>query len=91
MLYELKIPSLGENNPSGSVQNIAVKVGDKVSAGQALMEIAMDKVTLEVPSEVDGTVAEILVKDGAQVSEGTLVARIETAAEGSGAAAPAAS
>jgi len=88
MLYELKIPSLGENSPTGTVNKVLKQVGEKVAKDEAVLDVAMDKVNVDVPSEVDGTVTEILVKVGDEVAEGKLVMRIETDAA-SGAAAPA--
>ncbi len=86
MLYELRIPSLGENSPTGTVQKIAAKVGEPVPSDKLVMEVALDKVNVDIPVDVDGMVVEILVKVGDEVTEGKLVMRIETAGE---AAAPA--
>lgn len=88
MLYELKIPSLGENSPTGTVNKVLKQVGEKVAKDEAVLDVAMDKVNVDVPSEVDGTVTEILVKVGDEVAEGKLVMRIETDAAGSAAPAP---
>lgn len=88
MLYELKIPSLGENSPTGTVNKVLKQLGEKVAKDEAVLDVAMDKVNVDVPSEVDGTVTEILVKVGDEVAEGKLVMRIETDAAGSAAPAP---
>jgi pyruvate/2-oxoglutarate dehydrogenase complex dihydrolipoamide acyltransferase (E2) component len=43
------------------VVEINVAVGDKVTSGQALMEVASDKANMDLTSPVDGTVTELKV------------------------------
>ncbi|WKE66112.1 pyruvate dehydrogenase complex dihydrolipoyllysine-residue acetyltransferase [Gallaecimonas kandeliae] len=78
----------------GEVQvvEILVAVGDVVEAEQGLISVEGDKAAMEVPAPFAGTVIEVLVKTGDAISEGTLIARIETveAAPAPQAAAPAA-
>ncbi|QLG45043.1 2-oxo acid dehydrogenase subunit E2 [Costertonia aggregata] len=76
-MTELKLPELGEGIESGTVINIMVKVGDMVTMEQSLMEVETDKVVVEVPSDAEGLVAEILVSTGEQVSQGTPIIRLE--------------
>jgi pyruvate dehydrogenase E2 component (dihydrolipoamide acetyltransferase) len=79
MLHEYKLPSLGDG-VTGKVTEILVKPGDTVKKDQTLLVVGTDKVDAEMPSDQDGTVAEILVKKGDDVTDGTLIMRIETAA-----------
>jgi pyruvate/2-oxoglutarate dehydrogenase complex dihydrolipoamide acyltransferase (E2) component len=52
------------NTEEVEVVAIEVAVGDAVSAGQALLEVATDKANMEMESPAAGTVAEILVSEG---------------------------
>ncbi|WP_350284599.1 2-oxo acid dehydrogenase subunit E2 [uncultured Croceitalea sp.] len=76
-MTELKLPELGEGIESGTVINIMVKAGDTVTKEQSLLEVETDKVVVEVPSDADGIVAEVLVSEGDQVSQGVAIIRLE--------------
>jgi pyruvate/2-oxoglutarate dehydrogenase complex dihydrolipoamide acyltransferase (E2) component len=52
------------NTEEVEVVAIEVAVGDAVSAGQALLEVATDKANMEMEAPAAGTVAEILVAEG---------------------------
>ncbi|MEZ5076807.1 MAG: biotin/lipoyl-containing protein [Solirubrobacterales bacterium] len=45
------------------VVEIKVAVGDKVSSGDALMEVASDKANMDLVSPIDGVVAELTVAE----------------------------
>ncbi len=77
MLIEFKLPELGENIETADITKILVSVGDKIEIDQSVLEIETDKATVEVPSEVEGTVKEILVKDGEQAKVGQVIFKIE--------------
>jgi dihydrolipoamide dehydrogenase len=62
------------------VIEVLVNPGDTVAKDQGLVTLESDKATMEVPSTVAGVVKEVKVKLGDEVSEGTVVAVIETAA-----------
>lgn len=67
------IPELGENINSATVVKVLVKAGEVVEADQPLLELETDKATIEVPADAAGTIAEIKVNEGEQVSIGQLV------------------
>ena len=77
MLIEIKLPELGENIETADITKVLVSVGDKIEIDQSVLEIETDKATVEVPSEVEGTVKEILVKDGEQAKVGQVIFKIE--------------
>lgn len=88
MATDILVPELGESVTEGTVASWLKKPGDAVAADENLLELETDKVTLEVPSPVAGTLLEALVEEGATVEVGAILARV---AEGEGAAsAPAA-
>ncbi|WP_396137433.1 dihydrolipoamide acetyltransferase family protein [Flavobacterium sp.] len=76
--FELKLPKMGESVAEATVTNWLKKVGDKIEMDEAVLEIATDKVDSEVPSEVAGTLVEILFKTDDLVQVGQTLAIIET-------------
>ncbi|WP_445452257.1 dihydrolipoamide acetyltransferase family protein [Flavobacterium sp. 25HG05S-40] len=85
--FELKLPKMGESVAEATITNWLKNVGDSISADEAVLEIATDKVDSEVPSEVSGTLTEILFQVNDVVKVGQTIAIIETEG-GSVAAAP---
>ncbi|MDR5756664.1 dihydrolipoyllysine-residue acetyltransferase [Caballeronia sp. LZ035] len=86
-VIEVKVPDIGDFKDIPVIE-IAVKVGDTVEKEQSLVTLESDKATMDVPSPAAGTVKELKVKLGDNVSEGTLIVVLEGAAGAS--AAPAA-
>jgi pyruvate dehydrogenase E2 component (dihydrolipoamide acetyltransferase) len=82
---EARVPDIG-NYKDVPVIELLVKPGDQVKVDQGLISLESDKATMEVPAPVAGTIVEIKVKVGDSLSEGALVALIETA--GAAGAAP---
>jgi 2-oxoglutarate dehydrogenase E2 component (dihydrolipoamide succinyltransferase) len=76
--FELKLPKMGESVAEATITNWLKKVGDHIAADEAVLEIATDKVDSEVPSEVSGTLTEILFKENDVVQVGQTIAFIET-------------
>lgn len=76
--FELKLPKMGESVAEATVTNWLKNVGDTIEADEAVLEIATDKVDSEVPSEVDGTLLEILFQTDDVVQVGQTLAIIET-------------
>ncbi|MFO7974994.1 MAG: 2-oxo acid dehydrogenase subunit E2 [Candidatus Hydrogenedentota bacterium] len=73
MATEFKLPDLGENIESGKVTSVMVSVGDTIEKDQPVIEVETDKAALEVPSSVSGTVTDIRVKEGKDISVGAVV------------------
>src|SRR5688572_24488582 len=72
-MTEFKIPELGENVATGDVTKVLVNVGDTIAREQPVLELETDKATIEVPSSVEGVVAEIKVKKGDKVKVGAVI------------------
>ena len=62
---------------TGNVWKIVKAVGDGVGEDEAIMILESMKMEIPVTAPEEGTVAEILTEEGATVTEGTVVARIE--------------
>jgi pyruvate dehydrogenase E2 component (dihydrolipoamide acetyltransferase) len=75
---DVKVPDIGDFKDVPVIE-VLVKVGDVVKAEQSLISLESDKATMDVPSPVEGAIAEILAKVGDKVSMGTLIARVEFA------------
>ena len=58
-----------------------IKAGDKVTDDDIIMEVQNDKAVVEVPCPVNGTVLEVLVKDGQVCHVGDVVAIIDAEGE----------
>ena len=76
--FELKLPKMGESVAEATITNWLKSVGEKIEADEAVLEIATDKVDSEVPSEVSGTLTEILFQVNDVVKVGQTIAIIET-------------
>ncbi len=77
-LIEVPMPKMGESIMEGTILKWHKKVGDKVRRDEIIFEISTDKVDTEVPSPVDGTLAEILFGENDTVAVGVTIAKIST-------------
>jgi len=76
MATEIRVPTLGESVTEATVGKWFKKVGDVIAADEPLVELETDKVTVEVPAQGAGTLAEIAVKEGETVAVGALLGSI---------------
>src|SRR5437588_1551043 len=82
------MPQLGESVMEGTVVRWIARPGQKVERDEPLVEIATDKANTEIPSPSAGVLVEQLAKEGAVVTVGGPLARLDEAATGATAAAP---
>ncbi|MBY3621987.1 dienelactone hydrolase [Acinetobacter sp. CUI P1] len=75
--FEYRFPELGEGLHEGEIIKMHIKAGDKVTDDDIVMEVQNDKAVVEVPCPVNGTVLEVLTKDGQVCRVGEVVAIIE--------------
>ena len=68
---------MGESVAEATITSWLKKVGDHVEMDEAIVEIATDKVDSEVPSDVEGTLVELLYDVDAVVKVGETIAIIE--------------
>lgn len=93
MVQEIKMPSAGQTTDEARIFAVNVKVGDTVKRGDVLLEAETDKAVLPVESYAAGVVLDVLVKEGDDVTAGTVLAVIGKAEDAArytrgGAAAP---
>ncbi len=76
MSTEVRVPTLGESVTEATVATWFKKPGDSVAVDEMLCELETDKVTVEVPSPVAGTLSEIVAAEGETVGVDALLAQI---------------
>jgi dihydrolipoamide dehydrogenase len=85
---EVRVPDFGDAK-GVAVLEVLVKPGDKVAIEDPLISLESDKAAMDVPSPVSGVITSIEIKKGDEVSAGTLIAIVESAAPAAAAPAPA--
>ena len=70
MNEKIKVPVLGESITEATVSKWLKKKGDLVQADEPIVELETDKVNLEVPSPISGTLTEIISNEGSVVEVG---------------------
>jgi len=73
MSNQILVPSLGESITEATVSKWLKQVGEQVNADEPLVELETDKVNVEVPSPLAGTLSSISVKEGDSVEVGALL------------------
>ncbi|MFZ9391766.1 MAG: biotin/lipoyl-containing protein, partial [Burkholderiaceae bacterium] len=88
-IVDVKVPQLSESVAEATLLQWKKKPGEAVAADEILIEIETDKVVLEVPAPASGVLSEIVKSDGGTVISAEVIARIDTEAKSTAAAAPA--
>ena len=73
MSNQILVPSLGESVTEATVSKWLKQVGEKVDSDEPLVELETDKVNVEVPSPLTGTLSSIKAKEGDTVEIGALL------------------
>jgi len=87
-LIEVTVPQLPESVSEATLMSWHKKAGEYVNRDENLIDLETDKVVLELPAPQAGVLVEIVQNDGATVTSGQLIARIDTAAQAGATAAP---
>ncbi|MCH7422078.1 dihydrolipoyllysine-residue acetyltransferase [Shewanella sp. MM_2022_3] len=74
---EIQVPDIGDAS-NVDVIEVLVSVGDMITADQGLITLETDKATMEVPAPFAGKLLSLTVKVGDKVSQGSVIATIET-------------
>jgi len=74
MAIEVRVPALGESIVEAVIGQWLKKEGDRVAAGEALVELETEKVNVEVAAEQDGVLQQILKREGETVQVGEVIA-----------------
>ena len=78
MAFTLTMPEVGETVTEGTIERWLKQPGDKVEKYEPIVEINTDKVNVELPCPVSGTLTEILVQEGETILVGASLATLET-------------
>ncbi len=81
MTVKIIVPELGESVVEATVGRWLKKEGERVNAGETVVELETDKVDLEVGAERAGVLAHIEKKEGEDVKVGDVLGTIEQAPE----------
>ncbi len=79
-IIDVNVPNIGDVTDVDVIE-VLIAPGDTVELEQSLITVESDKASMEIPAETAGVVKEVIVSVGDKVSEGSLIARIEPAAE----------
>ena len=77
MIIEITVPQLPESVTDATLVAWHKKPGDAVSRDENLVDLETDKVVLEVPAPVSGTLTEVRVGNGTTVTAGDILAILE--------------
>lgn len=81
--FDIIMPKMGESIIEATITKWLKQVGDQVNEDDPIAEIATDKVDSEIPSPVEGTMVEVLYKEGDVIPVGKIIAVIEIGGEAS--------
>lgn len=77
MRFNLVLPDLGLEDQPLTISLWLVEIGAEVAAGDRLVELAADSVTIDLPSPASGVLVETLAVEDEEVQIGQILAVIE--------------
>jgi pyruvate dehydrogenase E2 component (dihydrolipoamide acetyltransferase) len=78
-LVELKVPDIGDFKDVPVIE-VLVKPGQTIAKEASIVVLESEKASMEVPATAGGTIADVRVKPGDKVSQGSVIATLRTAA-----------
>ena len=79
MSVTIELPHVGESVVEGTIGKWLKHPGDSVKRYEPLVEIITDKVTMEVPSPVEGNLVRVFAEEGETLPMGAPIAEVATA------------
>ena len=77
MIKKVLLPNIGEGIETADVSDVLVRVGDSISKDDPIFVLESEKATMEIPSDYSGTVKEVFIKTGEQITPGQKLIMIE--------------
>ena len=77
MIKEIVLPDLGEGIESATISEVPLSAGEHVKKDDVLLVLESDKASMEIPSDYDGKITEVLVEEGKDVATGEPLFKIE--------------
>ena len=78
MIKEIVLPDLGEGIESATISEVPLTAGEHVKKDDILLVLESDKASMEIPSDYDGKIIEVLIEEGKDVVTGEPLFKIET-------------
>ena len=78
MIKEIVLPDLGEGIESATISEVPLGAGEDVKKDDVLLVLESDKASMEIPSDYDGKIIEVLIEEGIDVATGEPLFKIET-------------
>jgi 2-oxoglutarate dehydrogenase E2 component (dihydrolipoamide succinyltransferase) len=83
-MISIKVPPLGESIVEATISRWTKNEGDAVAAGETLVELETDKITVEVPALKAGVLAKRMKAEGDVVKVDELLGEVDDSAAGAG-------
>jgi pyruvate/2-oxoglutarate dehydrogenase complex dihydrolipoamide acyltransferase (E2) component len=78
LVFEFKLPDLGEGVAEGEIVKWLVTEGQEIKEDQPMVEVMTDKATVQIPSPATGRIKQIVTKAGQTVKVGSTVVVLDT-------------
>ena len=78
MIEKIVVPALGESITEATVSKWLKNIGDQIEIDEPLVELETEKVSVEVPSPVDGVLSEIKTNNGVTVKVGSELGTVKS-------------
>jgi 2-oxoglutarate dehydrogenase E2 component (dihydrolipoamide succinyltransferase) len=89
-MLQIKVPPLGESIVEAKVSRWLKKEGEPIAAGDTLVELETDKITVEVPAPRAGAITKVIAAEETVVKVGDVLADFDESVVGAAAPAKAA-
>ena len=77
-MFEVIVPKVGMSVTEVEITKWKVKKGDKISKGDEIVEITMEKASTALTTDVSGVIEEIMFNEGDTVEVGNVICKIRT-------------
>jgi len=77
-IIEVQVPDIGDFDQVEVIE-VLVAVGDTIEVEDSLITVESDKASMEIPSDISGTISEILVNVGDNVAQGSVIFKMDAA------------
>ena len=75
--FSVAMPHVGESVTEAIIGKWLVGPGDEVRKFDPIVEVVTDKVNMEVPAPVDGTVTSLVAQEGSTIPMGSVIAKMD--------------
>ena len=76
-IYIMTLPHLGEGVESAEVSEVLVSPGDKINKDDPIVVLESEKASMEIPSDISGTIKEVFIKEETVILTGDKIVSIQ--------------